>query len=196
MRWLPNGISLLRIALVFPTIGSLLRDEYPAALLLVVVASISDALDGFLARRFQWTSRLGSFLDPIADKLLVAGLYLTLTFLEALPLWLLAVVLLRDVVIVAGAAAYRFVVGPLVMAPTRLSKLNTGLQFSLVVSVLVMLAFPTLEALEAILNPWAFVLVASTSLLSGAQYVINWSARARALRRGSADSRSPANGAH
>ena len=181
MRWLPNGISLLRILLVVPTVSAVLRGEHSTALGLVAVAAVSDALDGFLARRFDWRSQLGALLDPIADKLLVAGLYLTLTFIGALPVWLLVVVLTRDVVIVAGAACYRYFVGPLEMAPTRVSKANTAAQFVLVLLALVVRLEPGAdwsELLRSIIDPWGFVLVTITCCWSGALYVRDWSRRA------------------
>ncbi|MEM1432486.1 MAG: CDP-alcohol phosphatidyltransferase family protein [Pseudomonadota bacterium] len=185
VHWLPNAISVMRILLVIPAVSFMLRAEYATALALVGIAAISDGLDGFLARRFDWTSRLGAFLDPIADKLLVAALYVTLTLAGAIPLWLLAVVVLRDLVIVTGAMCYRYVVGPLEMAPTRISKTNTAAQFLLVLLSLLSLVVSSAlaEDLRALIDPYGFILVAVLSLSSGSQYVLSWSRRALKERR-------------
>lgn len=193
MHWLPNAISIVRILLVVPTVSSVLRADYSTALTLVGVAAVSDGLDGFLARRFAWTSRLGSFLDPIADKLLVAALYITLTVAGAIPLWLLAIVVLRDVVIVSGAIAYRSFVGPLEMAPTWISKTNTLAQFSLVLLALLSLVLdaPAAFDLRGFIDPWGFALVGLLSLVSGSQYVLSWSRRALAEWRTHQPGQSP-----
>ena len=117
MKSLPNIISTLRIFLVVPTVYFLLHDQYSYALLLFVIAGLSDGLDGFLARRYGWTTRLGSFLDPLGDKLLMTATYFVLGWLGDLPVWLVAVVIGRDVVIVLGALAYRLLVQDISMKP-------------------------------------------------------------------------------
>ncbi len=106
MRHLPNLLTCLRLALVLPVAWLLLRQQYPQALWLFLLAGLSDALDGLLARRFGWTSRLGAWLDPIADKLLLVISYVCLTLNGLVPVWLTAVLLLRDLVIVGGAGAF------------------------------------------------------------------------------------------
>src|SRR3990172_3309285 len=103
LKDIPNIISLLRMALVPPVVILLLNGYYGWALLVFVSAGLSDGLDGYLAKRFGWRSRLGAILDPLADKLLLVASYLTLGWLGQLPLWLVAVVVGRDIVIVAGA---------------------------------------------------------------------------------------------
>ena len=103
LSWLPNAISLIRIALVPPILALLLNGRHDLALALFVVAGFSDGLDGYLAKRFDWHSRAGALLDPIADKLLVAGTFVALSITGHLPIWLAVIVILRDVVIVGGA---------------------------------------------------------------------------------------------
>ena len=92
MKWrdLPNLISVFRIVLVVPIEYLLLQQHYVSAMILFFLAGISDGLDGFLAKRFNWTSRLGSVLDPLADKLLLVCTYLVLGWLGHLPWWLAA----------------------------------------------------------------------------------------------------------
>jgi cardiolipin synthase len=173
---IPNAICVLRIVLVAPAVWCLFLGRFDVALAVVVVAGLSDALDGFLAKRFGWRSRLGGLLDPLADKLLLTSLFVALAVLGLLPAWLAAVVIGRDVVIVSGALAYSLLVGPVQPEPSRVSKANTLAQLTCVASVLVGEAFgwPTGPAVTA---AGAGVLV--TSVVSGLDYVIRWSSRAR-----------------
>jgi len=127
LSWLPNAISLLRIALIAPILLLILDGQFGWALALFFVAGFSDGLDGYLAVRFNWTTRLGGLLDPAADKLLITGMFITLAWIGQIPVWLAAVVILRDVVIVSGAVAYNFIVRPVPGEPTRISKLNEKL---------------------------------------------------------------------
>jgi cardiolipin synthase len=177
LSWLPNAISLLRILLVAPVVVLVARQEFAWALALFVLAGFSDGLDGFLAVRNGWTSRLGSLLDPAADKLLMTGLFVTLAWVGLVPVWLAAVVISRDVVIVIGALAYNFLVRPVPGEPSRISKLNTALQMLFVLFVLSRAAsgWPD-EITLTILG--AAILV--TVVISGFDYVLSWSRRARA----------------
>ncbi len=134
--WLPNAISLLRIALVAPILLLILQGDFGWALALFVIAGFSDGLDGYLAVRFGWATRLGGLLDPAADKLLITGMFITLAVTQHIPVWLAAIVILRDLVIVGGAMAYNFLVKPVPGEPTRISKLNTALQMLFVLFVL------------------------------------------------------------
>lgn len=176
LRWLPNAISLFRIALVAPILVLILEGRYELALVLFFIAGFSDGLDGYLAKRFSWHTRLGALLDPIADKLLVAGTFLILVYTGHVPVWLAALVVLRDVVIVGGAAAYNFFVGPVEGEPTRVSKLNTALELLFLLFVLSRAAFgwPTDTSVTVI---GAAVLV--TVVVSGIDYVWSWTRRAR-----------------
>jgi cardiolipin synthase len=176
LRWLPNAISLFRIALVAPIVLLIVDGRFELALILFFVAGFSDGVDGYLAKRFHWHSRLGALLDPIADKLLVAGTFLILVYTGHAPLWLAAVVILRDVVIVAGAAAYNHFVGPVEGEPTRISKLNTALELLFILFVLSRAAFGW-PADISITVVGAAVLV--TVVISGVDYVWSWTRRAR-----------------
>ncbi|MFL2547375.1 MAG: CDP-alcohol phosphatidyltransferase family protein [Candidatus Rariloculaceae bacterium] len=175
LRWLPNAICLFRVFLVGPIVLVLLRGQYLVALVLIAIAGFSDALDGLLARTFDWRTRLGSVLDPAADKLLIVGVFLTLTYLGLVPLGLTAIVVLRDVVIVAGALMYQFLIAPVHGEPEFISKLNTACQLIFVLFML------TAAALGW--PPQAVVLafgaaVTFTSITSGLNYVVGWSKRA------------------
>jgi len=177
LSWLPNAISLMRIALIAPILILMLQGDFGWALALFVLAGFSDGLDGYLAVRFDWTTRLGGLLDPAADKLLITGMFITLAYTQQIPVWLAAVVILRDVVIVAGAMAYNFIVKPVPGEPTRISKLNTALQMLFVLFVLSRAGFNWPDKIT-ITVLGAAILV--TVVISGVDYVWSWSRRARA----------------
>lgn len=183
-RDIPNLISLFRILLVAPLVWAMLGQHYHWVVLLFVVGGLSDALDGYLARRNGWTSRLGSILDPLGDKLMLAAVFLVLGWQGHLPLWLVALIIGRDVVIIAGAIAYHFVVHRYEMAPSRVSKLNTVLQIGLAAAVVVSLALGPLPQAISMALVW---LVAATTLLSGLDYIWVWGRRACELRCGGDD---------
>jgi cardiolipin synthase len=176
LYWLPNAISILRIALVAPILMLILEGSFGWALALFWLAGFSDGVDGYLAKRFNWHTRLGALLDPVADKLLVAGLFITLAYTGDIPVWLAATVILRDVVIVAGATAYNFLVRPVQGEPTRVSKLNTALQLLFLLFVISRAGFGWPEEITITILG-ASVLI--TVVISGLDYVWSWSRRAR-----------------
>jgi cardiolipin synthase len=176
LRWLPNAISLMRIVLVAPILMYIVDGRYGLALLLFFIAGFSDGVDGYLAKRFDWHTRIGALLDPIADKLLVGGTFITMVFTGLVPVWLASLVIFRDVVIVGGATAYNWLVRPVEGQPTRISKLNTVLQLLFIVFVLSNAGFGWPDQI-AITVIGAGVLV--TLVVSGIDYVVSWSRRAR-----------------
>jgi cardiolipin synthase len=173
---IPNLITVGRILLVPPIAWALLQQRFLLALTLFFVAGASDAADGFLAKYYGWTSRLGALLDPVADKLLLVSSYLALAWIGLLPLWLLALVVLRDLVIVSGALIYNFHIQRLDAEPTIISKLNTLLQILLVLQVILFEAWGWGQRgwIDALIYA-----VAVTVIWSGTDYVITWSRRAR-----------------
>jgi len=179
VRFIPNLISFLRILLVVPTVYLLADHQYSHALLIFFIAGFSDGLDGFLARRFGWTSRLGSFLDPMGDKLLMTASYFMLGWLGHLPVWLVSVVIGRDIVIVLGALAYRLLVQDITMRPLFISKLNTVVQILLVLLMLFSLSGLPLSANVPVWFMQIIIYaVLTTALLSGLSYIVIWSRRA------------------
>ena len=176
LYWLPNAISLLRIVLVAPILVLILKGNFAWAIALFGLASFSDGIDGYLAKRFSWHTRIGALLDPIADKLLVAGTFVALAYSQQIPVWLAALVISRDVIIVAGATAYNFLVRPVEGEPTRISKLNTALEMLFLFFVLSRAGFSWPDQI-AITVLGASVLI--TVVISGADYVWSWSRRAR-----------------
>jgi cardiolipin synthase len=174
VRHLPNLICLIRIALIWPIAVALARGAMPTALLLFVAAGVSDALDGYLAKRFRWTSELGKVLDPLADKALLVTVFVEAAWLELIPWWLTAAVVARDVMIGLGALVYRLWFGPLHGRPTVLSKINTALQLGYVTLIMLRAAVgvPPREMLDA-----AAALTLATTVLSGLHYVASFTRR-------------------
>jgi cardiolipin synthase len=177
---IPNLICVLRMALVWPIVSALVTDRYVLALVLVALAGISDGLDGYLAKRFDWHSRLGGILDPLADKLLLVSTFLTLTFMTLVPVWLTAVVIIRDFVIVSGGLVYQTAFAPVQPEPSRASKLNTGAQLFFICAVIANRALGVPPPVVLILSG-AAVLVTVT--VSGLDYVVRWSGKAARVRR-------------
>jgi cardiolipin synthase len=173
-RHIPNLITAARILLVYPVVYFMLERRFGLSLALFFLAGVSDGLDGFLAKHYHWQSRLGSYLDPLADKLLLVSSFLSLAWLGLLPVWLVVVVVLRDVVILAGAVAYYFLLRPFDGEPHWTSKLNTFLQLLFVVAVL-------FSQGVWVLPGWLLLLlmlsVFATSVVSGAIYVAVWGRR-------------------
>lgn len=173
---IPNLISVGRIILVIPVVWLLLTQNFKQAMMLFFIAGASDALDGFLAKHYQWQSRLGGILDPLADKFLLVSTYLCLGWLEALPWWLIGLIILRDLVIVGGALIYNYRIAQLDAEPTLISKVNTFLQIALALLVVYSLGFEPVSNILVTVLIW---LVTASTLLSGYGYVTDWSRRAR-----------------
>jgi len=173
-------ISVIRMALVVPIAICLARHQLAATLLLFAVAAVSDAADGYLARRFGWQSELGGLLDPIADKLLLATVFITLSFLKLVPLWLMAAAVARDVIIALGALLYRYCLGPLEVRPSMLSKFNTLCQAAFILAVVGREEFSVPPGWTVtVLGALMFV----TVVISGIDYVLIYGRRALSLAK-------------
>ena len=173
-RHIPNILSVARIFLVLPVVQALLSRDFHHALIWFTIAGLSDGIDGFLARTCGWQSRLGSYLDPIADKLLLASSYLCLAWMDLIPGWLAWLVVARDVIIFAGGTAYYFLLQPFEGQPSLISKLNTLLQLLLVVMILIEPQFLAIPPFAIQAMSW---MVALTTALSGLLYVKSWGSR-------------------
>ncbi len=181
LSWLPNAICVARILLVAPIASVLVRGDHELALVLFAIAAVSDVVDGWLAKTFGWQSELGKALDPVADKLLLVTVFLTLAVLGLAPAWLAATAVLRDLVIAGGATAYHRLFGRLDGGPSTISKLNTGLQVSFLVIVIANAAWHGVpDGLVVALGAATFV----TTVVSGLDYVLRYSRMALANRRG------------
>jgi cardiolipin synthase len=175
VRHIPNLICLIRLLLVWPVASALEHARYALALGLFIVAAVSDGLDGFLAKRFNWTSELGKVLDPAADKLLLVVVFVETAWLGLVPWWLTAAAVARDVMIALGALAFRLGIGPLHGHPTVISKINTAAQLLYLIGV--MFAAAALLPAAGVLRA-AALLVFSTTVLSGLDYLVTFTRRA------------------
>lgn len=172
---IPNLITILRFLLVPAVVATLLSGDVGWALVLFVVAGLSDAADGFIARAFDQRSELGAYLDPMADKLLLVSVFVVLGFMGELPVWLVVVAVSRDALIVAAVVLSTLIGKPVEMKPLFVSKANTAVQIVLVIAVLAELAFA--PALSQAFGPARPVLVAvsgSLTVLSTAAYLVQW----------------------
>ncbi|GAA3959353.1 CDP-alcohol phosphatidyltransferase family protein [Allohahella marinimesophila] len=140
LSWLPNAITVLRIVLVAPIAWLLLQQDYGFALLLFLAAGLSDGIDGFLARRYDWGSRFGAIADPLADKLLMVVTFAMLSLNGVVHWWLTIIVYGRDIILVSGALAYHYIVGQYEIQPSWLGKLTTFTQILFLLLVLVVVA--------------------------------------------------------
>lgn len=173
-RWLrhvPNLITALRILLVVPIALALLQGELMTSIALFGVAAVSDAADGFLAKRFGWQSQIGSILDPAADKLLLATVFVVLAVLHWVPAWLMAAAVARDLIIVSGAIGYRLCFGPIEARPSMVSKLNTLCQALYILSVVAQQEFGAPPGWTMVmLGAFTFV----TTVVSGIDYILRY----------------------
>ncbi len=173
---LPNIVTCARIILVVPYCYSLLSQQYMLALSLFAVAGFSDGVDGYLARRFGWTSRLGGFLDPLADKLILMSSFLVFYWLGDLHVIVFALLILRDAFILLSVCwAYMFHQEHLKFGALWLSKVNTVLQILMVMALLCQHAFP-----GGFLSLWTPILqwgVLAVTLWSWQQYMVVWMKR-------------------
>ena len=168
---IPNIITLGRFLLVPVIVWAIASNLMATAFALFVVAGLSDAVDGFLAKRFNMASELGALLDPLADKVLLVSIYVALSIWDALPKWLVILVVSRDFMIV-GAVIVSWVFGrPIPMKPLMVSKLNTVAQVLLAGLVLAALGFGFPAApFDTILT----LAVAFLTLLSIGFYLVEW----------------------
>lgn len=174
-RHLPNVISVLRIALVVPVGLAIEAGCFRLALVLAVVAGVSDGVDGWLARHFGWRSHLGGVLDPVADKLLLVTCFVLLAWAGEASLALTVLVLTRDLVIALGAWAWYRVLGNFRARPSWVSKCCTTVQILYVLAVLVRRS-GWLAGMP--LAPWAWLVVIFT-VASGLDYIVHWGWMAR-----------------
>jgi cardiolipin synthase len=182
MRWsfLPNLITFARMLLAPPLAWAILEQRPGLALILATVAGGSDALDGFLAKRYHWQSWLGGIIDPLADKLMLLAAYLSLALTDHVDWWLFGLIVVRDLLIVSGALVYHYRIARLEAAPSAWSKATTFLQIVLVLVILGDLLAPAVS-LDTLRDGLAW-LTALVTVISGVDYVRVWSRRAAELR--------------
>jgi cardiolipin synthase (CMP-forming) len=160
-----------RILLVPVVVWAIVSGEMRGAFLLFLLAGISDAVDGFLAKRFQMKSELGAYLDPLADKALIVSIYISLGIAKALPIFLVILVVSRDIMIVSAFMLTLLIGKPMAVRPLMVSKANTAAQILLAVVVLAENAFNFDASLATQI---LMALVAVLTLLSIAFYLAEW----------------------
>ena len=176
MHHIPNIISVIRILLIIPIAMLLHQKAWTSVFWLMLLAGFSDALDGFLARTFNWQSRLGAILDPLADKALLVFVFLSLAHKGIIPVWLAALVVVRDIIILAGAISYRWLFKDIQISPLFISKINTAVQILFVFAIMYHLAFSGTSYWQLSLSVVNSLqsLVVLTTIVSGVAYVLIW----------------------
>jgi cardiolipin synthase len=164
---LANWLTVLRILLIPVFVTLLVYQQRGPALMVFLAAALTDLLDGYVARQRGSQSRLGAFLDPMADKLLLVSSFVTLTWLKALPFWIAAVVISRDLILMVGALAIHMAGGRITPRPTRSGKLTTFFQVLTVLAGLLAPFYHVTFVTRAVI--W---LAATFTVLSGLQYIV------------------------
>ncbi len=168
---IPNIITIGRLIIVPIVIVMIMQQRWVAAFVLFVVAGVSDAIDGFIARHFDMKSEFGAYIDPLADKSLLVSIYVTLAIVGAIPSWLAITVVSRDVMIVAAVLLSWVMSRPVAIKPLIVSKLNTLAQLAFAAFALAANAFGVgLGGFEDI----AMTVVAALTVASAGAYLVGW----------------------
>ena len=165
----PNLLSIIRIALVYPILNNIFLGNFVTSIGFFVVASITDALDGFLARKMNWQTYLGTILDPVADKLLLSGTIFFLWINSYIPLYIFVIFIGRDIAILLGAAVHMTLIESETPLPNILGKLTTGLQIAYIIVVFIFEIFDIAFSLMAL-----DIFIIIVTLLSLIVYARNW----------------------
>ena len=167
--FIPNFLSILRIALIYPILENLLGKDFIMSLIFFAIASLTDALDGFLARKMNWQTELGKILDPVADKLLLTGTIFILWVSEYIPLYIFIIFFSRDVAILVGAAVQMTLIESNAPLPNILGKLTTALQIAY---IFIIILFELLGiSISLVVLDVSIVIV---TLMSLVVYAYNW----------------------
>lgn len=182
---IPNLITFARILAVPFFIWLLVDQQFERALFVLLIMGLSDALDGFLARCYGWKTTLGSYLDPVADKIMLLSVFLVFAILGWVPWWLTVLVIARDITLLLGAIYFHFLTRQLSMEPLSISKVNTFTQIVLALC----LVYDQLVSVNALLLNAMMTLVVCTTIMSGCEYVAKWYQRAVKIQAAKVSSR-------
>ena len=163
---IPNTLTLFRILLIPVFVVSLAKGNYNMALATFSIAALTDALDGFSARHFNQQTLVGTILDPLADKLLVATAFIALGLLKLIPLWLLAIVITRDVIIAIGMLLFTMKHITIELKPSLVSKFTTTFQLLTIVFALAALVWHLSWPQQ-----WVWVITGVLTVISGTHYI-------------------------
>jgi cardiolipin synthase (CMP-forming) len=168
---LPNLITIGRLVLVPLVVVMIVQRQWATAFVLFVVAGLSDAVDGFIARRYDMRSEFGAYIDPLADKALLVSIYVTLAIRDVLPSWVAIAVVSRDAMIVAAILVSWLMQRPVDIKPLLISKLNTAAQ---IVFAAVVLGTSAFQGPTGWLEPWGAGIVLALTAGSAAAYLAGW----------------------
>ncbi len=168
---LPNAITIIRILLITLFLYKVIEGEMIFATAVYLTAAITDGLDGFIARVWKLQTRLGTFLDPMADKLLITTSFLTLSVLKIIPLWLALAVISRDFIIVGGSLLVYLIKNDLTIQPQPIGKVTTFFQFSYILLVLLQSA-TDIPYLSKLYGPMVLI-TGGLTIISGAVYILD-----------------------
>jgi len=165
---LANWLTTLRILLIPVFVTLLVYRRATEALLVFCLASLTDLLDGYIARSRGRQTRLGAFLDPVADKLLLTSAFVTLTYLKVIPFWIAVVVVSRDLVLSVGVLVIHVAGGTVQPSPSLIGKMSTVFQMATVLAAMISFYFGALVSLPRLLS-WV---TAAFTITSGLQYIV------------------------
>ena len=174
--FIPNLLSIIRIGLVYPILNNIYLLNYKVSLIIFIVASITDALDGYLARKLNWQSELGKILDPVADKLLLSGAIFVLWLSDLIPFYVFFILIARDVIILLGAAFQMTLTDSKAPYPNFLGKFTTIMLIVYIV-VKLLVGFLNQESNLVILE----IFITSIATISFAVYAFTWIKHVRSL---------------
>ena len=172
---IPNILTVLRILLIIPFAVSVYVEQYVQSVIIFFIAGLSDGVDGFLARQFNWKSRFGAIADPLADKLLLITAYVMLAWTEQIPFWFACLILGRDLFIVSGALIYHFFISHYDVKPSLLGKACTLMQIIYVLVLIISLAELPMPSIVVDYGLWGVTFITS---LSGIHYCMVWGKKA------------------
>jgi cardiolipin synthase len=167
--FIPNFLSIVRIGLVYPILNNINNADYLEGLIFFAIASITDALDGFLARRMSWQTDLGKILDPVADKLLLSGSIFILWINDLLPFYVFFILLARDIIILLGASIHMTIIETGTPLPNFAGKITTVLQVIYIILILIFKSLSLNFSLE-----WLGFIVSVFTLISLYIYSQSW----------------------
>ena len=185
---LPNTISIARLLLVPVVVYALITHAHAVAFAAFVLAGLSDAVDGLIARRFAAQSEIGAYLDPLADKTLMISVFVTLGLLERVPVWFVVLAVSRDILIIGGVILASMLARPLMIRPLAVSKANTVGQIALASAIL---AAPLLPGLLTGLTESLTLVAGALTACSALAYVLAWARHMAGPGLGTAEPHDP-----
>ena len=174
--FIPNLLSIIRIGLVYPILNNIYLLNYKISLIIFVIASITDAMDGYLARKLNWQSELGKILDPVADKLLLSGTIFVLWLNDLIPFYIFFILITRDIIILLGAAFKMTLTNSMAPYPNLLGKFTTIILI-VYIAIILLVSFLNQETNLLILE----FFISCTAIFSLVTYALSWIKHVRSL---------------